>query len=378
MGVHAEPRVYLDATGSAPLGDRAREAYLAALDEGWADPRRLHSESRQARALLDGARAAIAEVLGSAVERTHFTPSPESALQRAVLGVAAARRGRGLAVATAVERSATLEACEFACADGVERVGVDREGTLDMEAFEAAVADPRASVAAVQHANQELGTVQPLEAAHAASSVAKVPLVVDATCSIGHLPAPGYWDALVAHPADWGGPAGLGVVALRPTTRWLAAWPSADDPWAPGGVSVPAALAAAVALEERVSMMAHQAEVERAWAARIRAAAGGVNGVEVLGRADRSVPQVMTFSCLYVDGEALVAHLDREGFSVGSGSACANPGMGHSHVLEAIGALTHGNVRIGLHPGLTDDDVDRFCAALPGAVAAVRAELGAP
>ncbi|MBX9246573.1 aminotransferase class V-fold PLP-dependent enzyme, partial [Actinotalea ferrariae] len=114
----------------------------------------------------------------------------------------------------------------------------------------------------------------------------------------------------------------------------------------------------------------------RALVDRVRAAASAVPDVDVVGDPDHRLPHVLTFSCLYVDGEALVGELDRRGFAVGSGSACTSSALEPSHVLAAMGALTHGNVRIALPADVREDDVDRFCAELPLAVAAVRSATG--
>ncbi len=80
----------------------------------------------------------------------------------------------------------------------------------------------------------------------------------------------------------------------------------------------------------------------------------------------------MTFACSRIDGEALASELDRRGFAVGSGSACTTEPSPESHVWEALGVEGRGVVRVGLHPGVTDEDVDRFVAALPEAAAALR------
>ena len=103
-----------------------------------------------------------------------------------------------------------------------------------------------------------------------------------------------------------------------------------------------------------------------------------VADAEVLGPDDPALrlPQLLTFSCLYVDGEALVTALDREGFGVASGSACTASTLEPSHVLAAMGVLTHGNVRVSLTRDTTEGEVDRFLAVLPGVVADLRAEVG--
>ena len=97
--------------------------------------------------------------------------------------------------------------------------------------------------------------------------------------------------------------------------------------------------------------------------------------VEVVGAPDDRLPHLVTFSCLYVDGEALVTELDRSGFEVASGSACTSSALEPSHVLAAMGALTHGNVRVSVGRETTDDDVERFLATLPAVVDDLRKRL---
>lgn len=370
-------RVYLDSGGSAPLSRRVTDALQAGLADGWADPSRLGAESRRARALLDGSRDAIAEALGARPELVHFTPSPHAAFARLIAGIHAARRGRQRILVSAVERDALVNAAAFVARHAVDTVGVDRLGHVDIEHLTSSLASLDVALTAVQHANQELGTVQNLEDVARAAQAVDVPLVVDATSSIGHIDPPAYWDALVAHPADWGGPAGIGVLALEPHTRWLPAWPEGDD-LAPGGVSVPLALASAVALQERNENRQREGERLAALIDRIRSNVASLPGVDVLGDPHARLPHVLTFSCLYVDGEVLLSELDRRGFAVGSGSACVSGTLEPSRVLAAVGALTHGNVRVALHPGVTEGDVDRFLAEVPDALATVRNRIGAP
>ncbi|GII98046.1 cysteine desulfurase [Sediminihabitans luteus] len=398
-------RVHLDNAGAAVLHPLARQAYLQALDDGWADPRRLHSEGRRARRLLDAARESIAAGLGARTEDVHLAPSHTAVLHAAVSAVRSGRRRAGdRVVASAVERAAVLNAAaaplpgvspatEARAADGrsagagcveagtveagaVEKVRVDATGRVDLPAFVAALTSPGVALAALQHANGEVGTLQPVAEAAEAARAAGVPLLVDAGASLGHSPVDGAWDVLAADPADWGSVPGVGVLAVRPRVRWRATWPEDADPWFPGGVSVPAAFAAAVTLEATLADRAAQDARRRELVDRIRGAAASVPDTEVVGDPDARLPHVVTFSCLYVDGEALVGELDRAGFAVGSGSACTASTLEPSHVLAAMGVLTHGNVRIALDRSTTSQDVERFCAVLPGAVARVRSALG--
>ena len=374
-------RVVLDAGGQAPLLPAAREAILAAIDEGWADPRRLHSEGRRARALLDGARESLAAAVGARTEEVDLAPSHVAALHSAVSTVALGRRRVGAdVVVSAVERAAVLQAAAFAAARGGGMritVPVDRTGRVDDEVFAEAVARPGVALAALQHANGEVGTLQPVEAAHAAARAAGVPLLVDAGSSLGHVPVGDAWDLLAANPGDWGGPSGLGVLVVRAGVRRSPDRPDDGDRWFPGGVSVPAALAAAVALESALADQAVADERRRALVAGLRARVPAeIADVDVAGADEPRLPHVLTFSCLFVDGEAVVTALDAAGFAVGSGSACTSSTLEPSHVLAAMGVLTHGNVRLALPRDTAPDDVDRFADTLPGVIASVRSRLG--
>ena len=126
-----------------------------------------------------------------------------------------------------------------------------------------------------------------------------------------------------------------------------------------------------------VGTLAEDAARMRELTARIRTrVAALVPDVDIVGDPDDRVPHIVTFSCLYVDGEALLHALDRHGFAVSSGSSCTAATLKPSHVLEAMGALSHGNVRVSLHPDVSTADVDRFLAVLPQVVADLRAEAG--
>jgi cysteine desulfurase len=368
-------RVFLDASGSAPLTPRVHDALRAGYADGWADPRRLSYESRRAQSILDGAREAVADAVGNSPELTFLIPDAVLGLERAVTGMFSARRGRDRILVSSIEREVMLRSAEFVAA-GVDTIPVDDHGHVDLEALAAFAALPDAALAAIQHANQEIGTIQRLEAVAEILREHQVPLLVDATASIGHVEAPRHWDALVAHPADWGGPSGVGVLALRDRTRWLPAWPD-NDPWAPGTVSIPLALAAAVALQERLD----QAESTRArlfaLVDRLRGLLAHLEGVAVVGDPVERLPHVLTAAFLYLDGEPLVSGLDREGFAVGSGSACGKADFRPSHVLAAMGALSHGNLRLSLHPGISEADVDRFVDALRRVIETTRQQMGA-
>ncbi|MFI9116311.1 cysteine desulfurase/sulfurtransferase TusA family protein [Streptomyces venezuelae] len=374
---------YFDAASAAPLHPVARQALLAALDEGWADPARLYREGRRARLLLDAAREAAAEAVGCRADELVFTPSGTRAVHAGISGSLAGRRRVGdRLVVSAVEHSSVLHSAEVHTAAGgtVTEVPVGRTGAVDPAVFAAAL-DPGTALACLQSANHEVGTEQPVAEVAEACRAAGVPLLVDAAQSLGLGPVPEGWSLLAASAHKWGGPAGVGLLAVRKGVRFAPQGPSdeRESGRAPGFENLPAIVAAAASLRAVRAEAAAEGARLRALVDRIRARVPElVPDVEVVGDPVRRLPHLVTFSCLYVDGETLLHELDREGFSVSSGSSCTSSTLTPSHVLRAMGVLSEGNVRVSLPAGTTAEDVDRFLAVLPGVVAGVRERLGAP
>ncbi|MFJ7898989.1 cysteine desulfurase/sulfurtransferase TusA family protein [Streptomyces sp. NPDC096198] len=374
---------YFDAASAAPLHPVARQALLASVDEGWADPARLYREGRRARMLLDAAREAAAEAVGCRPDELVFTPSGTRAVHSGIEGALAGRRraGRHLIV-SAVEHSSVLHSAEaFEAAGGtVTRVPVSRTGAVDAESYAAALR-PDTALACLQSANHEVGTEQPVAEAAEVCRAAGVPLLVDAAQSLGWGPVEGGWSLLTASAHKWGGPAGVGLLVVRKGVRFAPQGPldERESGRAAGFPDIPAIVAAAASLRAVRAEAAGEAARLRELTERIRARVPVlVPDVEVVGDPARRLPGIVTFSCLYVDGETVLHELDRAGFSVSSGSSCTSSTLTPSHVLKAMGVLSEGNVRVSLPTGTTAEEVDRFLSVLPGVVAEVREKLGAP
>ncbi|GLY72111.1 cysteine desulfurase family protein [Actinoallomurus iriomotensis] len=372
---------YFDAASTEPLHPAAREALLGALEGGWADPQRLYGSARRSRMLLERARAQVAAAFGARADETSFTSSGTQAIHLGVLGTLHARRraGRHLVVG-AVEHSSVLHAAGRHEREGgtVTTVGVDRTGRVDPEEFAAALR-PDTALACLQSANHEVGTLQPVAEVAEACRAARVPLLVDAAQSAGRAPILGGWSLLTASAHKWGGPPGVGVLVVRKNTRWRSPLPEdeRESRRVPGFENVPAIVAAAAALEAYGAEMELDAPRLSALVDLIRERAPRlVEDVEVIGHPVERLPHLVTFSCLYVEGEALLTELDRLGFEVSSGSSCTADTLRPSHVLEAMGVITHGNVRVSLSRGTRAADVDRFLAVLPGAVRRLRQTSG--
>ncbi|MFE5627022.1 cysteine desulfurase/sulfurtransferase TusA family protein [Streptomyces virginiae] len=372
---------YFDSASAAPLHPVARQALQASLDEGWADPARLYREGRRARLLLDAAREAAAEAVGCRADELVFTPSGTHAVHTGIAGVLAGRRRVGdHLVVSAVEHSSVLHsaAAHEARGGGVSEVPVDRSGAVSAAGYADALV-PATALACLQSANHEVGTVQPVAEVAEVCGAAGVPLLVDAAQSLAWGPVEGAWSVLAASAHKWGGPPGVGLLAVRKGVRFSPQGPAdeRESGRSPGFTNLPAIVAAAA------SLRAVRAEAD-AEAARLRVLVDRIRrrvvrlvpDVEVVGDADRRLPHLVTFSCLYVDGEALLHELDRAGFSVSSGSSCTSSTLTPSHVLRAMGVLSEGNVRVSLPPGTPAEEVNAFLEVLPGAVAGVRERLG--
>jgi cysteine desulfurase len=331
--------------------------------------------------MLDNARAVVAECLGARPDEVTFTPSGTHAVHLGVLGLLGGRARQGdLLLASSVEHSAVLQAGSWHAARGgrFETVPVDRHGRVSPASVTAA-ADEHGSpaVVALQSANPEVGVLQPVEEV---ADGLEAPLFVDACASAGLLPLPGGWAAAAASAHKWGGPSGVGVLLVRRGARWRNPFPGDDrvDDRSTGFENVPGALASAAALraslDEQMVMAAEHSSLTAMLAERVRSIAD----TEVFLAPGNRLANVLAFSCLYVDGEALVTELDRLGFAVASGSACTASTLEPSHVLAAMGALTHGNVRISLGRDTAAADVQRLAEVLPGVVERIRTETGVP
>jgi cysteine desulfurase len=374
---------YFDTASSAPLHPVARQALQASLDEGWADPARLYREGRRARLLLDAARETAAQAVGCRPDELVFTSSGTRAVHSGIAGALSGRRRvGGHLLVSAVEHSSVLHAAALHQAAGgtVTEVPVGGNGAVSPSEYAAAIR-PVTAVACLQSANHEVGTEQPVTEVADACRAAGVPLLVDAAQSLGWGTVTGAWSLLTASAHKWGGPAGVGLLAIRKGVRFVPQGPAdeRESGRAAGFENIPAIVAAAASLRA-VRLEAETEAVRlRALVDRIRQTVPElVPDVVVVGDPVRRLPHLVTFSCLYVDGETLLHELDVAGFSVSSGSSCTSSTLTPSHVLRAMGALSEGNIRVSLPVGVSEEDVRRFLTVLPVAVQGVRDRGAAP
>ncbi len=372
-------RVYLDHQATTALRAEVREAMLPWLTAEFGNPASLHREGLRAREALEQARGQAAAFLAAgSADQVVFTSGGAEAINLAVKGVAYASRSRGNhLVVSAVEHVnvlntvAFLESQGFACT----RVAVDATGRVDPEAVRAALT-PQTILAAIQHANHEVGTVQPVAEIAQVTAEAGVPLLVDATASGGWLPtrvAELGADFLVVSPHRFYGPKGVGILYRTRRARMaslLHGGPQEGGRRA-GTENVAAIVGAGVAGElagrEFARRQAHVGQLQQQLWEGLRAAGLVLNGPQL---GPQRLYTNLNLSVPGLEGEALVLRCDLQGLALASGSSCLSKAVKISHVLQAIG-LDHPRAQgsVLFSPGMDNTEeeirwaVDTFSAA---------------
>ncbi|MDQ1365582.1 MAG: cysteine desulfurase [Acidimicrobiaceae bacterium] len=351
------------------------DALVASL--GLADPGRVHTEGRIARAILEEARGKVAGFCGTRSRQVIFTSGGTEAINAAVYGAITSGRGDHI-VCPGVEHSAVRRAS--ARAGRVSVTAVDADGRIDVDAVLDAIG-PNTALVHCQWANHEVGTIQPVAEVVAACRERGILVHVDAAAAAGHLPIA--FDelgadllSLSAH--KLGGPKGAGALLVRRGVRL--------PPFLVGGEQERARrggledLPAWVGFGAAASELAGGALVLEAAAAaiqtdRLRSAALAVPGVRAYGPA-KPESRLPSLLCLGVDGveaEAVLIGLDQAGVAAHSGSACSSESLEPSPVLAAMGVDADHSLRLSVGWSTTGEEVETAAGALPGVIDRLRA-----
>lgn len=367
-------RHYLDHASTSPPRPEVVDAMLPWVSGAGAvaDPGRVHTEGRLARAAVEAARDQVGELLGARASEVVFTSGATESIVTAAWGAAA--RGPHQVV-TAVEHSAVRD---VAARYDVTVVGVDRAGRVDADALVAAVRPGETAVVHVQWGNHEVGTLQPVAEVVAACRERGVLVHVDAAAAAGHVPIA--FDALGADLLSlsahkFGGPQGVGALLVRRGVRLRPLLVGGEqERGRRAGTENVAGIVGFGAAASAALDVAAACERERALTDRALTAALAVDGVAHYGgtSADGRLPHIVCLGVAGVEAEGVLLGLDQAGVAVHSGSACASESLEPSPVLEAMGVEAGRSLRVSVGWSTTDADIDAFADALPGVVERLR------
>ncbi|HOX08772.1 MAG TPA: cysteine desulfurase family protein, partial [Planctomycetota bacterium] len=380
---------YFDHAATTPVAPEVREAMVPYFSEKYGNSATLYELGGESRQALEDARASLAALLGARPEEVFFTSGGTESDNWALKGVgcvscacAGGKGSRPHIITSTAEHHAVIEPCKFLETIGAEvtYVPVDRHGRVDPADVRKALR-PNTKLVSVMHANNEVGTVNPVreiaDVAHAAGAL----FHTDAVQSVGKLKftvAELGADLLSLSAHKFHGPKGVGALYIRKGVKL--------NPFMHGGgqergrragtsnVAGIVGLGAAA----KIAMTERDAETRRisALADRVRSGlTGRLEAFEFVGHPSERLPGLVTMLVAGIEGEAMVLALDAEGIATASGSACTSGSLDPSHVLLAMGIpaeRAHGSLRLSFGRASTEEEVDRFLEVFPPIVDRLR------
>ena len=377
-------RVYFDYNATTPPTPEVVDRVAAATRDLFGNASSVHHFGQQAKATLDEARSAIAALIASDPSEVVFTAGGTESDNFAIRGVADALDAtpRRHLIAAALEHEAVLNTVKALAKRGwrVTLLPVDQGGVVSPGRLADALGDDTALVS-VMHANNEIGTIQPVAELAAIAHARGALFHTDAVQSAGKIPvnvrALGV-DLLSISAHKFNGPKGAGALFIKRGTRLqpILTGGKHERNRRAGTENTPAIAGMGVAARQAAQKMA--SEATRLSALRDRLETGilaAVSGTAVNGDPARRVPNTTNISFDRIEAESLLIALDLEGIAVSTGSACSSGTLEPSHVLKAMGYPVHrtqNSLRFSLGAYSTDEEVDRTIAVLPRLVEKLR------
>lgn len=377
-------RIYLDHNATTPLHPVAADRMAQAMREVWGNASSVHYFGQQAKAALDEARGSVATLLGADPAEVVFTAGGTESDNLAIRGAADALEaaGRKHLITTAIEHEAVLNTMKSLARRGwrVTTLPVDATGIVAPDRLREVITDDTALVS-VMHANNEIGTIQPVAELAAIAHEHGALVHTDAVQSAGKLPlnvkSLGV-DLLTIAGHKFYGPKGTGALWVRRGVRLVSPLTGGRQERSrrAGTENVPALVGLGIAAEAAGRTLG--AEGERLAALRDRLEAGILSAIPGSARNGAQAPRVPNTSNISLDrieSESVLIGLDLAGIAVSSGSACSSGTLEPSHVLKAMGLphlRTLGSIRFSLGASNTEADIDRVLEVLPPLVEKLR------
>ena len=371
--------IYLDHSATTPVHPEVLTAMISFFANHFGNPSSIHREGRLAREAVEGARARVAALIGAAPAEIVFTGGGTEADNLAVLGAAFAEKGgRNHLITSTIEHHAVENACRHLAGCGFEAtfLPVDGEGRVNPDDIRKGITE-KTFLISIMHANNEIGTIQPLREIGAIARERGVLFHTDAVQSVGKIPvavADLGVDLLSIAGHKIYGPKGTGALYVRKGTELapITFGGHQEGNLRNGTENVPGIVglgkACEIALRDLASQMTHLRTLRELLEERIRAE---IPDIRVHGHPLERLPQLLSVSFAGVSGESLVRELDLRGIAVSAGSACTAGSTKISHVLAALGmpeALAVGTVRFSLGRDNTEEEIGRAVSILKALV----------
>jgi cysteine desulfurase len=373
-------RAYLDHNATTPVDPAVADAIDKAMREEFGNPSSVHVYGQRAKALLDRARHSVAALVGGDPAEVVFTSGGTESDNFALRGAAEALElaGRKHVIASAIEHEAVLQTLKALARRGwrVTLLPVTQEGVVTPETLASAI-EPDTALVSIMHANNEIGSIQPIRELCAIAHAHKALFHTDAVQSAGKIPMDARTlgvDLLSISAHKFYGPKGVGALWIKRGTRLAQAMTGGrqERNRRAGTENVPAITGLQVAADLALGKMETESPRLAALRDRLeRAILGNVPGTALNGPPDGRVPNTTNISFDGIEAESLLIALDLEGVAVSTGSACSSGTLEPSHVLKAMGFPLHrtqNSIRFSLGARNTEDEIDRVAALLPGIV----------
>ena len=377
-------RVYADNAATTKLSPAAKEAMLPYFDEIYGNPSTLYTLGQEAAEHLLACRTEIAQLIGAADPREIvFTSGGSEADNQAIISAArnGARKGKKHLISTKFEHHAVLHTLDKLRKEGfdVTLLDVHENGVVRVEDVAAAIRDDTALVS-VMFANNEIGTIQPIEAIGALCRERGIPFHTDAVQAVGHVPVDVQAmniDLLSCSAHKFHGPRGVGFLYARrgiPLTNIIEGGAQERGKRA-GTENIPAIMGMAAAFEDACAHIDENAKKVSALRDRLIDGLSKIPHSALNGDPVNRLPGNVSFCFEGVEGESLLLLLDQAGIAASSGSACTSGSLDPSHVLLAIGVpveVAHGSLRLSLSGENTPAQVAHIAETVPRVVAYLR------
>ena len=377
-------RIYLDHAATTPTHPEVVKAMLPYFTDTFGNPSSVYSCGQEAKAAVEEARIKTAELIGARSEEIVFTSGGTEADNFALKGVAYANGHKGNhIITTSVEHHAVMEVCKFLGRRGftITYLPVDKYGLVDPQDVKKVITDKTILISII-HANNEVGTIEPISEIGEIAKEAGVYFHTDAVQAVGHIPVNVdklKVDLLSISAHKLYGPKGVGALYIRKGTKLapLMHGGGQEKMRRAGTENVPAIVGLGKAVE--LAWQEMDKEAERLAGLRdelIKGLMEKVDHVQLNGHPTRRLPNNVHVSVDFVEGESMLLNLDLEGICASTGSACSSASLEPSHVLLALGISpdqTHGSLRFTLGRENSEEDIERLLDVLPGIIAKLRA-----